>query len=394
MAITHTINKALHNIREILPSIRRDNTRYNTWTTSTYHHPITNQTNLRLYYAARTNPVVYRCNKVFKNTALACDFSIDTDTREDDSLPTSEYLDRLFHQPEGYQTQATWASMNSLIWDSTADMGDCFFEISTDDNYNVLNGFKYIHNSQICWDTENDCYSLTEQPEIKYEPDELIHIREPDITLEDSPWGISKINRAANYIALFENAIRYNNDILGNDGLDPNLIISFNDNVNSRNMQSELDRLYNDKQNRRRRILALKGATVQHSGYNTKDMSYLSLINYAEDGIVRTFGVPPQLYGKIETANLGSGSGDSQKKDWKITFDGEKCFVEDAFNNCLKSHGFSERFHYQAMDIIDELYDAQVAQIYVASGIKTRDEIRNELGLDRLNDTWSSYYGY
>jgi hypothetical protein len=45
------------------------------------------------------------------------------------------------------------------------------------------------------------------------------------------------------------------------------------------------------------------------------------------------------------------------------------------------------------MDIIDELYDAQVNQILIQTGIKTVDEIRNEMGLDKLtHNTWGDYY--
>lgn len=392
MTIRNTITKTINNIRQQLPTIRQTHTHYNPYTRYQYH-PMTRQQNLQYYYYATRNPIVYRCNKVWKNTALACDFSIDTDTREDDSLPTKEYLNRLFQQPEGYKSQTTWADMNGLIWDSKDNMGDAFFEISTDENYNVLNGFKYIHNNRIMFDPDTECYGLVEQPSITYEPDELIHIREPDIDPIMIAWGVSKIDRARDFIALHMNALNYNNKVLNDDGLDPNIILSFDPSVNNRNIQAELDRLTVEKQKGiKRKFLALKGATVQHTNYNTKDMHYLQLLDHAENGIIRVYGVPPQLYGKIETANLGSGSGDSQKKDWKTTFEGESVYIENAFNNTLKQYGFSERFHYQQMDVIDELYDAQVAQIQLQAGIKTRDEIRNEMGLDKLQDLWGDYY--
>jgi hypothetical protein len=45
------------------------------------------------------------------------------------------------------------------------------------------------------------------------------------------------------------------------------------------------------------------------------------------------------------------------------------------------------------MDVIDEYYEAQVAQMQIASGIKTVDEVRNDMGLDKLEHTgWGSYY--
>ena len=385
------IQKTINTITEHLPSIRNPKPTY--LAVNPIRQPITtHNTNLPYLYTAQRNPVVFRCNKVFKNTALACDFNIDTDTMEQDNLPTTDYLNRLFHQPEGYGTQTTWADMNGLIWDSKDNLGDCFFEISTDDNYNVLNGFTYIHNNSITWNTENECYSLIENPDIQYEPNELVHIRDPDNQRENSVWGVSKLECASDYVALFNNAMNYNNDVLLNDGVDPNLIFSFDPDVNIRNAQAELDRLEYDKKGKKRKFLALKGVSVQHTAYSNKDMHYLDLLRFAEDGIIRTYGVPPQLYGKIESGNLGSGSGDSQKKDWKLTFDGEKAQVEDGFNNCLKEYGFTERFHYQEMDIVDKLYDAQVAEIEIRNGIRTVDEIRNERGLDKLDLGWTGYY--
>lgn len=384
------INKTIQNITQHLPSIRKPHAQY--ITLGTIHHPMTNTSNLQYLYTAQENPVVFRCNKIYKNTALACNFSIDTDTMEQDTLPTKEYLNRLFHQPEGYGTQTTWADMNGLIWDSKDNMGDAFFEVSTDNKHGVLNGFTYIHNESITWSIENECYSLVEHPEVQYEPKEIIHIRDPTNKREDSPWGISKLSRASDYVALFKNAMNYNNDVLLNDGVDPNLIFSFSDSTNIRQAQAELDRLEYDKRGKKRKFLALKGVQVQHTAYSNKDMHYLDLLRFAEDGIIRTYGIPPQLYGKIESGNLGSGSGESQKKDWKLTFDGEKTQVEDAFNNCLKQHGFSERFHYQEMDIVDKMYDAQVAEIEIRNGIRTVDEIRNDRGLDKLHMGWAGYY--
>jgi capsid portal protein len=141
-------------------------------------------------------------------------------------------------------------------------------------------------------------------------------------------------------------------------------------------------------------MLVTRGASFQTASNTNKDMNYLELMKFCRDNIIHNFGVPPQVYGIVETANLGSGSGDSQKKDWKNTFEGESKFVEDAFNTAFKREGFSERFRYGTIDVEDELYNAQIHSIQIQNGIKTRDEIRNELGLDtiRKNNSWDGYY--
>lgn len=383
----------LQNIRKHLPTIRdTTRTRYIAAENNKYH-PMTSTNNQQLLYQAMKNKNVYRCLTVIKNTALACGFGIDTDTIDNDSQLSKNYLERLFNNPEGYNSNRTWAATNSLIWDSFQGLGDAFFEISTDPNNNTLNGFKYIHNSSLMWSNPRSCYALKENPDITYEPRELIHIYEPNVEIERSPWGVSKISRCADYIALELNALTYNNNLLKNDGVNPNIAVIFNDDVDDVNMQYELDRLSEEKsKNRNNSWIALKGANIQQLAQTNNDAHYLELMKYARDNIIQCFGVPPQLAGVIESANLGSGSGDSQKKDWKITFDGLKCFVEDAFNETLKHHGFTERFYYQDMDVIDELYDAQVAEVYLRNGVKTIDEVRNELGLDKLKTTpWSNY---
>ena len=387
----------LRDIRNKLPTIRTQNTEYN-------NEIINNK-----YYTARYNPQhtryqalqnswVKKCTQVYKNTALACDFTVDTDTLENDNIVTREYLKRVFNEPEGHNTTTTYANMNSLSWDSSLVLGDCFYEISTENKYGILNGFKYIHNNAIMWNPENSCYQLREKPEVMYENYELVHIQRPNIVREQSPWGVSVIDSCAQYIALIENALNYNNNILNNDGLDPHTIISYDKDMSPQAFASETKRLNflkkkQQKEGKNGGLLAVKGATIQKATTSNKDMNYLEMMKFARDNIIQAFGVPPQLAGIVETANLGSGSGDSQRKDWKTTFEGESTLIENAFNKALKYHGFSERFHYGKIDVIDELYDAQVAEIQIRAGIKTRDEVRNDMGLDKLSPSgWAGYY--
>lgn len=383
----------LTNLRNKLPTLRSTkNAKYNL-NLNNYFHPITQRLNQEIYLEAMNNIDVFRSIEVYKNTALGCNFTIDTDTSEQDDI-TQQYLTALFNKPEGMESNMTWADVNSLIWDSFLGMGDAFFEVS-EDNRGVFNGFRYIHNESIMWSSENDCYSLRFQPDVQYEPDDLVHIYMPNPQRSKRVWGVSIVNKCSDYIALAKNALRYNNDILVNDGLDPNAIISFDSDISDINLQSELDRLEAIKANGQRGgTLALRGATVQSNVNSNKDMLYLELMKFSRDNILRAFQVPPQLGGVIETASLGSGSGDSQRKDWKTTFEGKSKFVENAFNTTIKKHGFTERFKYEAIDVIDELYEAQVHQIYVQNGVLSRDEVRNDLGLDKIknNTGWAGYY--
>ncbi|RAP49669.1 MAG: hypothetical protein BZ138_07400 [Methanosphaera sp. rholeuAM270] len=393
----------INTIKNKLPTIRT--TRHTQYNTNTQTHPITRQHNANTYYNALKNNEVYNCITVYQNTALACGFNIDSDTMENDNIPTTHYLQTLFNSPLGVDGNQTWSDTNNMIWSSFLAMGDCFFEISTDENYNMLNGFKYIPNKYMTYNNDTECYGLSYDQNVEFEPGDLVHIHQPNIDPQYQAWGISVISRCEEYIALLVNALRYNNQILLNDGINPNDIISFDKDTPDRVMISEIERIQAKREDTRNNLragrrgngtLILRGANWT-TGVNTnRDMSYLELMKYARDTIIRTFGVPPQLAGVIETANLGSGSGDSQKKDWKMTFEGKSKFVENAFNTTLRRYGFSERFQYENIDVIDDLYDAQVAEIYIRNGVKTVDEVRNEQGLDKLSshehEAWTRYF--
>lgn len=381
-------------IRNNLPSLRNtNNTRYAVFKNKTIR-PTTSYRNLQVYEQALNNYYVNRCVRVYIETALACGYTIDSDTQENDDPRSKNYLERLFQQPEGLHSTLTWSGLNSLIWKSFLVMGDCFLEPSIDSNFEVVNGYRYIHNNQIYWDTHRDCYALREQPSVTYEEHELVHIYEPSTRIEDAHYGVSVIDSCGSALAILTNAMSFNNSVLENKGINPSTILAFDKEISDENMDAEIERLnYQREQMGDGGLLAIKGATFQSGALSSRDMSYMELMKLARDIVISAFGVPPQKMGIIETANLGSGSGDSQNRDWKKTFEGKSRFVEEAFNNNLKQYGFNERFHFNPIDTTDRLLDANINQIYVNCGVKTRDEVRNELGLDKLaNNSWAGYY--
>lgn len=385
----------LTTLKNKIPTIRTTrNTQYQQYlqkrTTTTHEY-----TETQLRYQAFNNKDVRRCCEVYKNTALSCGFIIDSDTEESDNNITQRYITRIFENPEGIDGQTTWSGVNSLIWDSLLVLGDVFFEIATDNKYDVFSGFKYIHNNKIKWSNDNDCYQLVDQPNVLFEEEDLIHIYRPNPEFKQQHHGVSLVDSCADYIALQNNALHYNNNILTNNGLSPDTILSYDSDVSEANFNAEVQRLQlmKEQADKTGGMLVTRGATFQTASNTNKDMNYLELMKFCRDNIIQNFGVPPQIFGIIESAHLGSGSGDSQKKDWKMTFEGEAKFVEDGFNHTLKKQGFSERFHYGLIDADDELYNAQINQIYLQSGIKTVDEVRNSMGLDRLTpNNWGGYW--
>lgn len=384
----------LQTIRNNLPTLRTTKqTQYQQYlknrTTTTHEYT---QTQLR--YQAFNNNVVRRCCEVYKNTALNCGYTIDTETEETDNTLTTNYLTQILESPDGIDGNTTWAGLNSLIWDSLLVLGDVFFEIAVDEKYDVITGFKYIHNDKIKWNNEHDCYQLRDQPDVFYEDGDLIHIYRPNPEFREQRYGVSLVDSCAEYIALQMNAIRFNNNILTNNGLSPDTILSYDSDITESNFNAEVQRLQmmKDEADRTGGMLVTRGASFQTAANSNKDMNYLELMKWCRDNIIQNFGIPPQIYGIVESANLGSGSGDSQKKDWKLTFEGESKFVEDGFNHTFKKQGFNERFKYGTIDVEDELLSAQIDQIYLNLGVKTVDEIRNRMGLDKITNNWGGYY--
>jgi hypothetical protein len=68
------------------------------------------------------------------------------------------------------------------------------------------------------------------------------------------------------------------------------------------------------------------------------------------------YGMPPALMGIIETANLGSGSGENQVETYKrAQIDPRQRLLEQLFNAVLDSHDLGAvRFKFNEIDILDE----------------------------------------
>ena len=377
----------------ILPTLRTThNTLFAKAQQKRKHAQITRKEKLQLFYEALYNLWVYRSCQVYINTTLACGYNIDTETGEQDNLHTQYYLHNLFQNPEGYGGDLTYDGMVNLIWKSFLVLGDCFFEAGYDEDYNWT-GLRYIPNDEIYWNTENDCYGLIYQPDVLYEPHELIHIYNPSVRGKERHFGTSLIEECGASIALLNNALNFNNDILNNKGLQPGTILSFDKDISSSNFNTELERINAMmKQTDKGGLLALRGAKFETGIQSNKDMSYMELMKFARDNIVSTFGVPPNKVGIIETANLGGGTGESQDKDWKQTFEGASKFITTPINQHLKQAGFNERFTLNAIDVQDRLLNAQVNEIYLRNGVLTVNEVRNELGLDKKRNNWENYY--
>ncbi len=375
--------KIQKSIRE-LPGLRKpDNNSYNQfmreygWSFNQANKP---QGNLEPYYQAYNNVYVKSCIKAFSRYSLINGFSIkDKDNLEVDPITVS-YLENLFLDPQGKNNPETFAILNDQIWKSWKLTGDAFIEINYDENYgNIPIGFKYIPTELMRFNLETEQWGIRES-EYYFEDDELIHIYEPRIRQRNNIWGISEIDSIGLAIALEFEGMRHNKEIFENNGIDPRGIISFDTDVKTATVNQTMQRI--KEGGNKKGILFGKGMTYQSTGNNNRDMDFMNLMTYSRDRVLVGFQVPPAIIGIIETASLGSGTGEAQEKSFNKTLSGECKTIENAFNKVLGRSGFKEIFEYNHMDLENKLTRAQIEDLHVKNGVKYINEVRTDYGLE------------
>ena len=175
--------------------------------------------------------------------------------------------------------------------------------------------------------------------------------------------------------------MKYNKTIMENDGIDPKAIISFDKDMDDTAFMNELARLSALKdEGKKGGTLAIKGGAFTSPSINVRDMDWEKLLILSRDMIITGYGAQPAMVGVIETANLGSGSGESQKKNFKDTLQGRAAFIEGAFNKALGHNGFDEVFQFSELDIEDKLNRAQIENIRLQNGSLSINEVRSTYG--------------
>lgn len=381
--------------RKYLPFVRRPtyNSNYNRFLSSygwIFSNANKSMGEYSLYERAEGNVYVYRSIEVISDSLLINGFKINNPDDSEINFERTKYLTDLFNNPMGYNSPMTYAMFHKQYIKSYELTGDAFIEVNyedfpwdSSDYYKVLNGFQFIPPEMIKWYEDTEQWGYRTKPSIRYESDELIHIYEPDISLKSGHYGISKLEKIKQPILMMWLGMTHNQELLENDGIDPRAILSFDKDVTDESFEKELDRLQEYAQERKRGgTLAVKGATFQSSGITNNDMDFLSLMNMCRDMILSAYGVQPGKAGIRETANIGTGTGESQDKDFKDMMSAKAKIIEGAFNKVLGHNGFEEVFQFNEMDIEDKLKRSQIEKLKLDSGILTVNEVRQEYGLE------------
>lgn len=346
-----------------------------------------------LYEQAENNVYVYRSIEAISDTLLINGYSINDPNEEHINFERKRYLENLFENPQGYISDVTYAMFHKQYIRSFELTGDAFIgvnyeEFTWDDSdyYKVINGFEFIPPDLLMWYEDTDQWGYRQNPDKRYEWDEIIHIYEPSTHLKDLKYGVSKLEKIRLPLLMMWLGLNHNLDLLENDGIDPRAILSFDKDVTDESFYNELARLSEyAKERKKGGTLAIKGATFQSSGMSNTDMDFLSLMNLSRDMILTAYGMQPGKAGIRETANLGSGSGESQDKDFKDMIKAKATLIEGAFNKILGHNGFTELFTFNEMDIEDKLKRSQIEKIKLDTGVLTINEVRSGYGLEPVD---------
>lgn len=336
-----------------------------------------------IFYRAENNVFVDRCIQVYEDTLLSAGYSINNPNKEYNDTPRINYLEKLFNNPEGINNESTFETFHSRYVRSFLLTGDAFIAVSYDEAFNnIINGFQFIPPELMFFDTETDQWGFR-NTEIRFENDELIHIYKPSIRLKGSKWGVNQIEKVALLIGLQFSSMKQNKELIEDTGLDPNNVLSFDSEIPVNDFYAEIERL-NALKNKKG-TLAVKGATLIKGRDSNRDMEMYNLMLLSRDWIITAFGVQPAKVGVRETANLGSGSGISQDKDFKDIVKGRCKLIEGPFNKVLGRNGFSELFQYNDLDIEDKLQRINIEDKQIRNGTVSINEVRASYGLDPVD---------
>ena len=336
----------------------------------------------RTYYRASKNVWVNACIKVYVNEVRNLGFKIKTKEDGYSNVSRVNYLTNLFENPMGLYSQDTYATLQSNMWSSLLLMGDAFCEVIYDDVYsNVPIGFKYIPCEIMRYFEDEDQWGFVDNSH-RFEPENIIHVKEPSI--HGNVWGESPIDVIAHDLILEILGIDFTQEILERKGLDPSGYIKFDSNLNDIAYNQEIARMKAMAHQNRHGTMILRGADFKSIGISSEDMQYYDMIKNIRDRILATFGMPPYKVGVIETSNLDLGSGNSQDKNFKKTFQGKAKLFEDAFNKVLGRSAFHEYFKYNDLDIEDKLVKAQIEDIRIKNGTLLPNEVRKGYGQEPI----------
>jgi hypothetical protein len=124
-----------------------------------------------------------------------------------------------------------------------------------------------------------------------------------------------------------------------------------------------------------------------------KDQDYQVYQLRNRDTVIRAYRMLPHRIGIIETASLGTGTGETQEETYKrAQIDPRQEMLEEFFNQVLDEMGWTAiRFKFRDLDVLDEMREMTLLTQAVATRAVTVNEIRRWLSRIVKNQDFPDY---
>ena len=215
-----------------------------------------------------------------------------------------------------------------------------------------------------------------------YKPQDIIHL--DLMNIGGQPYGFTPLEPLLGDIATLIFAKEFAGKYFENDGMPYflfNLPEDFPDSPNYKKLKQEIKELKKSKNKYRVLLTTGKIETIQINKFN-KDMEFAKLISHFTQIILVALGVPShRINFTMDVKQVGGAVLRAYEGYYKKIGFMQKVF-EDTFNRELWAPNYKVLMKFHKTYKIDEMREAQIAQIAAQVGFMTIEEIRERIGME------------
>lgn len=345
--------------------------------------------------AYKLNPWVYRCVRVIGNKLAEVPVKVYRETTKGkEEVPDID----IFKRPNRF---ISWTELvrKTVAWIHL--WGTSYWWVIRDSRGKLLEVY-ILRSSLVRYDTDpvnlyKKFYYMVggDVGEIEINPQDVLVFRNTNPFSERE--GLSTISAIKNTIETDE-AIRMLNKSLLDNGAVPNGILYTEQSLNEEEIKRNLaiwNAIHKGVKNAGKVALLTGGLQYQQVGLKPEDAKFLEQRKLNRHEIGAVFGVPPIFLGDYEYSNYKV---EDQRKNFYVdTIVPQARDLENVINAFLMpmyGKEYSIQFDFSGLPEFqeDETKRATVSKIYVSTGIKTINEIREEMGLPKVpwgDDFWA-----
>ena len=180
----------------------------------------------------------------------------------------------------------------------------------------------------------------------------------------------------------------------GNDALKG--ILTLDKDIGPEAAQSEITRIRKQIREMRERgeegHLVTFAAAFQTISASNKDMMTPEIEKSILNRVIANYGVPPAEIMQIDSGNLGSGTGTSQKETlYETVRFWNKFSLLDSYKSHLTKYGgiTDTSVDVKNLTLVDERKQMEINREYILAGVKDIDQVRISLGDTPYDEDWS-----